>query len=415
MPHFGYGQLPTLLSQTGTFSDTAALTPSPALLPYNVISPLWSDGAHKFRWLAVPHSVTTSEDSATISFTPNGEWYFPSGTVAVKHFSLPIDERDPTRLRRLETRILVRSLNGLVYGATYRWRDDQLDAELLRDERGEDITITNRDGSTRTQTWTYPSPSQCLICHHHIAGDILGITTRQLNRAGDDGVNQLATWNDLGLFDPPIAPAEFAKLPRLVPPDAASAPLADRARSYLDANCSHCHRPGALPFVSYDARFETPLERQNLLNVRPVIDYGIDRVRYLKPNDPWRSMLLVRLLRSDTMKMPPIGRNVVDSHGVKLMRDWITSMEGRTALEPPTVHVTGDLASGPVTLTAQHSDPAAELHYTLNGELPDDESPRYLKPLILSAPATVRFKAIRKGFASSIAVLTTLSETPQRP
>jgi hypothetical protein len=163
-----------------------------------------------------------------------------------------------------------------------------------------------------------------------------------------------------------------------------------------------------MTFVSYDARFETPLERQNLIHVRPVNDYGIDRVRYIKPNDPWRSMLLVRLQREDTMKMPPLGRNVVDHAAIDLVREWITSMEGPRPLPPPQVQVRGDPARGPVTVTVQHSDHEAELHYTLDGSLPDDDSPRYREPLLLSAPATLRVKAIRDGFSSSIAVLTTI-------
>jgi hypothetical protein len=163
-----------------------------------------------------------------------------------------------------------------------------------------------------------------------------------------------------------------------------------------------------MSFISYDARFETPLERQNLIYVRPVNDYGIDRVRYIKPNDPWRSMVLVRLLREDTMKMPPLGRNVVDHAAIDLVREWITSMEGPRPLPPPQVTLSGDPTVGPVTVTVHHHDPDAELHYTLDGSLPDDDSPRYLGTLQLNAPATLRVKAIRDGFASSIAVLTTI-------
>ncbi|MBC8001940.1 MAG: PQQ-dependent sugar dehydrogenase, partial [Opitutaceae bacterium] len=41
--------LPGLLSQTGAFSDTPAMIPSAGLIPYDVTSPLWSDGAAKSR------------------------------------------------------------------------------------------------------------------------------------------------------------------------------------------------------------------------------------------------------------------------------------------------------------------------------------------------------------------------------
>ena len=164
-----------------------------------------------------------------------------------------------------------------------------------------------------------------------------------------------------------------------------------------------------MAFSSYDARFETPLERQNLLYVRPVNDYGIDRARYVKPNDPFRSMLLVRLEKNDSMKMPPLGRNVVDQRAIDLMRQWIASMDGPPALPPVAVTLSGDLANGPIEVRAQHTDPRAELHYTLDGSVPDDDSPRYTAPLRFEAPATLRVKAIRDGFASSVAVPTIIS------
>ena len=46
--------IPKLLSQTGVFSDLKNLTPQDFLIPYDVITPLWSDGAVKLRWMALP-------------------------------------------------------------------------------------------------------------------------------------------------------------------------------------------------------------------------------------------------------------------------------------------------------------------------------------------------------------------------
>ncbi len=173
LPSYAYEALPYLLSQTGAFTDTKTLTPAPSLLPYAVNSPLWTDGALKKRWIVVPHlPESQAEDRPAISFTPTGEWYFPSGTVLVKQFDLATDERDPSKVRRLETRFIVRSNDGQVYGATYRWRDDQTDAELLYDGRDDDITVTKHDGSTQVQRWHYPSRTECLSCHNRIAGGI---------------------------------------------------------------------------------------------------------------------------------------------------------------------------------------------------------------------------------------------------
>src|SRR5436309_296219 len=76
MPPDGPAGAPPLLSQTGALADTATLAPGPALIPYEVNVPFWSDGAKKRRWMALP-------DGGTIHFSPGGEWGFPDGTVFV--------------------------------------------------------------------------------------------------------------------------------------------------------------------------------------------------------------------------------------------------------------------------------------------------------------------------------------------
>src|SRR5262249_9358300 len=138
-------------------------------VPYTVNVPLWSDAAIKMRWLSVPNDggpLTTNEQ---ISFATNGEWNFPAGTVFVKHFELATNDTNPNLKRRLETRLLVRDTNGGVYGVTYKWRPDSSEADLLPGSLNEDVIITTASG-TRTQTWYYPSPADCLTCHTPYSG-----------------------------------------------------------------------------------------------------------------------------------------------------------------------------------------------------------------------------------------------------
>jgi len=115
--------LPATLSQTGLFSNLANLTPSDKLIPYSINAPFWSDGAVKSRWAVIP-------DGTTVGFSPKGQWSFPGGSVFVKHFDLPSDDLTPSLVKRLETRLLVKTAAG-IYGATYKWREDRTDADLL--------------------------------------------------------------------------------------------------------------------------------------------------------------------------------------------------------------------------------------------------------------------------------------------
>src|SRR5690606_19363480 len=126
----------------------------------------------------------------------------------------------------------------------------------------EDLTIQAATGS-RTQTWHYPSRNECLQCHTRNAGGVLGPNTRQLNRTllyPGTGItsNQLESLNSLGIFSPAINVGDIPNFLKSTPTDDPSAGLAARARSYLDANCSYCHRPGGVR-ANFDARLTTPL------------------------------------------------------------------------------------------------------------------------------------------------------------
>jgi uncharacterized repeat protein (TIGR03806 family) len=317
-------KVPPLLSQTGVFLSLADLTPSPGIIPYDVNTPLWSDGAVKRRWIALP-------PGERIGFAPTGEWSFPPGTVLIKHFDLPTDETAPAARKRLETRLLVVDETGNGYGVTYRWRPDDSDAELLTDGRTEAFTIRTATGS-RTQSWTYPSRADCLACHTPSARFVLGVKTRQLNREfpyPDTRIsdNQLRTWNYLGIFDPPLDEARIAGYARLVAVTDTRAPLEQRVRSYLDANCAHCHRPGHTVQATFDARYDTPLGEQGLLDAPTVSDsLGMPRPQLVTPRDPSRSMLLHRLTRTDNFRMPTLARNVADREAVAVIEQWINQL-----------------------------------------------------------------------------------------
>ena len=302
MPTRPDGVFPKLLSRTGAFLDTAAARPAAALIPYDIIVPFWSDHAAKSRWVSVPAGQK-------IRFAPTGEWIFPRGTVFVKTFSLATNELNPGSLRRLETRLLVCDADGGVYGVTYRWRPDNSDADLLETNLSEVVAIQTATG-VRTQQWYYPSRADCLTCHTPLAGHVLGVKTRQLNRdyqyPSRVTDNELHTWNHIGLFDRDLTEKETASLPKLAQTDDPAGSLQDRARSYLDANCANCHRPGGT-VAYFDARYDTPLAKQNLIGGRVLIDQRIDGAQVVAPNDIWRSILYMRANTTEAFKMPPPG------------------------------------------------------------------------------------------------------------
>lgn len=395
MPHLGSGSMPPLLSQTGAFKDTRNLEPAYGLIPYDLVVAFWSDGAVKTRWVSVP---------GKIDFAPTGEWRFPKGTVFVKTFELPTDADQGAGKRRLETRLLVCDASGGVYGVVYKWRPDNSDAELLTGSLTEDITIRTATGETR-QAWYYPSRKDCLTCHTSNAGGVLGVKTRQLNHnfAYPTGVtdNELRTWNHLGLFTPSFEESQLGRFSALAASNDASRTLEDRARSYLDANCSQCHRPGGT-VAYFDARYDTPLDKQGLVNGPVVIDEGIDRPRVIAPHDIWRSIAFMRIDTNADLRMPPLARETIDQRGIELMRQWIESLPGREVLAPPTIEPAGGNFRTAVAVTLGAAEPGADIRYTLDGSEPGISDARFDKPIKLTTTTVLRARAYKDGFTHSI-------------
>jgi uncharacterized repeat protein (TIGR03806 family) len=395
MPERADGAIPRLLSQTGAFKNISDLAPDDALIPYDLIVPFWSDGAAKMRFISLP--------AEKIKFAPTGEWIFPRGTVFVKTFELATNEANPNLKRRLETRLLVCDADGGVYGVTYKWRADGSDADLLDTNLTEAISIQTANG-IRTQQWYYPSRADCLTCHTANAGLVLGVKTRQLNRdlKFPSGVvdNELRAWNHLGLFDANFSDADIKYFPKLARADDVSRSLEDRARSYLDANCANCHRPrGTVGY--FDARYDTPLAQQNLIDGPVLIDERIDNPRIIKPNDIWRSILYMRANTTETFKMPQLARNEIDAQGMVLLRQWIESLPGPPVLPPPEISPRGGNFNQPVEVVLK-SELGAKIFYTLDGTVPTTSDLPYEKPVQLTGPTILRAKAFKPGFTKSI-------------
>ena len=189
-------KFPRRLSETGLFGSTADHQAAPGVIPYSVNAPLWSDGAKKERFLAIP-------DDGQIQFTESRGWNFPDHSVMVKTFSLNTAE-NPAGRRRVETRLLVRD-QGEWTGYSYQWNDEQTDAELVS-AAGHARDFTVRDAATGeavSLTWRFPSRAECMVCHTRAANYVLGLSALQMNRAHDYGAtteNQLDVLERLGFF-----------------------------------------------------------------------------------------------------------------------------------------------------------------------------------------------------------------------
>ncbi|TAL02647.1 MAG: hypothetical protein EPO07_07095, partial [Verrucomicrobia bacterium] len=417
MPTTSGGSLPALLSGSGVFASTPTRTPASGVIPFTPNTALWSDAAAKSRYLAVPRGSGLITRDQQIGFTTNHFWTFPSGTVFVKNFDLVVNETNTNvPLRRLETRLLVRDINGAVYGVTYKWRADNGDADLLSTSLNEDIIITNGAG-IRTQTWYYPSPSDCLTCHTPQAGYVLGVNTRQLNGsvtypATGNTDNQLRTLNRLGLLYPAFNETNISGLAKMSALSDLSASLEQRSRSYLDANCAQCHRPGGAG-ITFDARYDTALASQNIVGTPASSSLGIDNAHVVQPKDIWRSVLHVRMnTATNSYKMPPLARTLIDTNAVQVVGDWINSLAGTPALAPPGITPNGGAFGGSVSVTLTSSDTNAALYYTLDGALPTTNSLLYSAPLLLTSNATLSASAFETGYINSVAASAAFTVTP---
>lgn len=317
---------PAMLSQLGVFTDLENLTTSPGVIPYRVNSPLWSDRALKKRWMAIPNNGAFDTPEEQIDFNATEEWSFPEGTVFIKHFDLPMTTDANGEIVKLETRFFIMGKDGKGYGLTYKWNDEGTEAFLQGGATSKDFDIYENGEFAFTQTWEYPGRSQCLTCHTDNANYVLGVKTHQLN--GDlfypetgETKNQLAYLNEHNVFRNDIGnPESYLKSH---PIDDETIDLEVRIRSYLDSNCSSCHRLGGVPMVTMDFRYTLPLQLTNIINFPTESPASNHDNLIVQPGSHETSELWLRDASLTESRMPPLSRNVVDEVYIEALREWI--------------------------------------------------------------------------------------------
>jgi uncharacterized repeat protein (TIGR03806 family) len=297
-----------------------------------VNTPVWSDGAVKERFFALPGTlqiafVESSGDANT--------WAFEDGTVLFETISMDLDPGNPGSRRRIETRMTVKQENHWL-GYSYLWNDEQTDATLV-DSGGADLVLSIQgpalsDG-VREQSWHVPSRNECMVCHSRAAGFVLGLNTLEMNRDHDYGGvidNQLRALDHVGIFTEPLKkkPEEYSALPNAYDE---TADLESRTRAYLHVNCAVCHVADGGGNARMKLRYETPTKDTDTIDAKPIHDtFELADARLIAPGDPYASVLFYRLAKLGRGRMPHVGATVPDEAALDLVHDWALSM-GDTA------------------------------------------------------------------------------------
>ena len=305
---------PRKLSHKGLFESVRGHKIAAGVIPYTINAPFWSDGAHKERFIAVPPSAKiTFDEKADVA------WAFDDGSVTVKSFSLEMEEGNAASRKYIETRIVVKQENHWV-GYSYLWNDDQSDATLVAAGGLDKVyRVKEANGAVRKQAWHYPSRNECMFCHSRAAGFVLGLTTGQMNRAG-----QMQNYAKMGLFTKPLP---TKALPAYPDPFDTKSDINHRAKTYLQVNCAMCHVSDGGGNSPMELGYRTPLEKAGIVAVSPTHEtLGIDGAKLVHPGAPDRSVLFRRITRRGEYQMPPTSTNRVDTAGAKLIEDWIRQL-----------------------------------------------------------------------------------------
>jgi uncharacterized repeat protein (TIGR03806 family) len=315
------------LSEYGFFEGPInAQRPAADVVPYTLNAPLFSDFAQKLRFIRLPKG-------ATVAYNPDSVLQFPVGTAIIKTFYYTNDLKNEKKGRRLiETRLLLHQENGWA-AYPYVWNAEQTDATL--EYAGGDATVVWKDekGAKQTLEYVIPNRNQCRGCHER--GAIMtpiGPSVRQLN--GDfhyveNVENQLINWKKRNILRG--LPDDLARVPKVPNYSDATAKLDDRARTYLDINCAHCHnRTGQAMtsglFLDWKTTDSTAL---GFLKTPVAAGKGSGNLKYdIVKGKPSESILLYRMRSTDAGEMmPELSRKLVHTEGVELIKEWIKSLK----------------------------------------------------------------------------------------
>jgi len=310
--------------------------PSLNVLPYEPASSLFSDYAHKKRFVWMP-------DGTTSTFEGDGEILnLPVGAAIIKTFYY--DNVQPANTTRIvETRIMIRKSTGWIF-ADYVWNTEQTEAYFDLAGSITDITWKNENNVLKTVNYRIPSEEQCIVCHKQketVNGEEvtvfipIGIKPQNLNHNynyGSDSKNQLTKWIEQGYLEnnfsfpsPQNTTIDYKDT---------SKSLSLRARSYVDINCAHCHKEkGHCDYRPMKYDFKSTGNSNGLtnmgvcVNTQDMQDFESALSKIVTPGNKDRSMMYFRMNTiNETYRMPIHGRSLIHDEGVTLIEQWINSL-----------------------------------------------------------------------------------------
>jgi hypothetical protein len=308
---------PDHLAATGLYADAATRTIAAGLLPFAPQYPLWTDGAAKRRWIALPPGTA-------IDASDPDDWQFPAGTRLWKEFAFA---------EGTETRFMLRRRDGSWLYATYVRTADGRD-DVLAPASGVRGFCATADG----QRHDVPAVADCRLCHENGRTPVLGFSALQLSSDRDPlapnhvepppGAVDLAQLVGRGLVR--NLPTALAATP---PRIAARTPTERSALGYLHGNCASCHharsalqRVGMRLDYPLGETFVVPPALATTREAPSAFTRGDARTR-LAPGAPERSTLFVRVAATDPLaQMPPFGRHLADREATVLLDRWIREL-----------------------------------------------------------------------------------------
>ncbi len=310
------------LSEYGFFKGNMAQhKPVVGVLPYAPVSALFTDYAHKWRfiWMPTGSSATYAGDHRVLDM--------PEGTVIIKTFYY--DNVQPANVRRvIETRLLYKR-NGQWEFADYIWNAEQTEATFDLNGSYTPVTFLDDNGLERSVNYRIPSAAECLTCHKENDAAIpIGPKPQNLNYAFDypkGPMNQLLKWSEVGYLQHGY-PKRIVSSVRWDDP---AQDLNDRVRAYLDINCAHCHKDDShCDYRPMRFAYDETADPVNIGVCVPPDDPLLPQHTYIvAKGNIGRSLLHYRMNATDeAVRMPLLGRTIVHDEGVALLSEWINGL-----------------------------------------------------------------------------------------